>query len=159
MINSEAPAKRGHIVAATLCPTRLPVRGKAWQHCCARCGIFGVQDTKFVFATNVARVAKRVNIWQTWSRQQCCRHIVSSFWRSIRCYETIAKGIGRLATVRARPREYDPPLRNPNTFHFNLTFLFVCVSLSSSRYHSQHRSPGNVTIGRHFPSQLTTVSN
>ena len=27
--------KRGHIVAATLCPAMLPVRGKTRQHCCA----------------------------------------------------------------------------------------------------------------------------
>ena len=64
----------------------LAVRGKTRQHCCAPRGhkkcfrnIFCVQDKKFVSATNVARVAKRVNIWETWSRQQCCRHNVSSF--------------------------------------------------------------------------------
>ena len=35
-----------------------------------------VQDTKVVSATNVVHVAKRVNIWETWSRQQCCCHKV-----------------------------------------------------------------------------------
>ena len=35
--------------------------------------IFCVQDT------NVVRMAKRGHIWETWSRQQCCRHNVSSF--------------------------------------------------------------------------------
>ena len=46
--------------------------------------IFRVQDTKFVSATNVARVAKRGNIWETRSRQQCCRHNVSSFWPALK---------------------------------------------------------------------------
>ena len=41
--------------------------------------IFGVQDTKS--ATNVVRVAKWVNTWETWSRQQCCHHNASSFYR------------------------------------------------------------------------------
>ena len=45
--------------------------------------ILCVQDTKFVSATNVARVAKRVNIWETWSRQQRCRNNVSSFCRPL----------------------------------------------------------------------------
>ena len=81
-LHSKGPAKQGHIVAATFCPAVLSVRGKTWQHCCAPRGhkkcfwrfseTFCVQDTKFVSATNVARVAKRVNIWETWSRQQCC---------------------------------------------------------------------------------------
>ena len=43
-------------------------------------------DTKFVSETNVARVAKRGNIWETWSRQQCCRHNVSSFCRGLRVW-------------------------------------------------------------------------
>ena len=43
--------------------------------------IFCVQDTKFVSVTNVARVAKRVNIWETWSRQQCCSHNLGLFIR------------------------------------------------------------------------------
>ena len=30
----KAPAKRGHIVAATLCSVMLPIHGKVWQHCC-----------------------------------------------------------------------------------------------------------------------------
>ena len=57
----KVPAKRGHIVAATLCPTTLPVRGKTWLHCCTPRGhelfpkifrnIFCVQDTKIVSAT------------------------------------------------------------------------------------------------------------
>ena len=29
------------------------------------------------------RVAKRINIWETWSRQQCCHHNVSSFCRPL----------------------------------------------------------------------------
>ena len=68
------------------------------QHCVLRCcpyvakrGNIGARraDTRdvsedfqkrfFVSATNVARMAKRVDIWETWSRQQCCRHNVSSF--------------------------------------------------------------------------------
>ena len=74
-IVTKALAKRGHIiVAATLRPAVLPVRGKTRQHCCAWRqemflkifrNIFCVQDTKFVSDTNVARVAKRVNIWGT----------------------------------------------------------------------------------------------
>ena len=75
----KAPAKRGHVVAATFCPTMLPVPGKTRQHCCAPRGrkknvsedfqnIFCVQDADFVSATSVARVAKRVNVWETWSR-------------------------------------------------------------------------------------------
>ena len=43
--------------------------------------IFCVQDTRLVSATNIARVAKPSNIWETWSRQQRCRHNVSSFCR------------------------------------------------------------------------------
>ena len=35
---SKALAKRGHIVAATLCPAMLPVLGKTWKHCCAPSG-------------------------------------------------------------------------------------------------------------------------
>ena len=35
----------------------------------------------FCVRTNVAHVAKQVNIWETWSRQQFCRHNVSSFCR------------------------------------------------------------------------------
>ena len=37
-LNSKAPAKRGHIVAAKLCHTMLPLRGKTQQHCCAARG-------------------------------------------------------------------------------------------------------------------------
>ena len=41
---------------------------------------FCVQDATLVSATNVARVAKRVNIWwEIWWRQHCCLHTVSSF--------------------------------------------------------------------------------
>ena len=84
----KAPAKRGHIVAATLCPTMFPVRGKTWQHCCAPRGhkkcFWKFSETFFVSrtqvsTTNVARVAKRVNIWETRPRQQCCCRNVSSF--------------------------------------------------------------------------------
>ena len=62
----------------------LPVRGKTLtKHCCApredkKCSL-KFSETFFVSAANVARVAERVNIWETWSRQQCCRHNVSSF--------------------------------------------------------------------------------
>ena len=45
--------------------------------------ILCVQDTKFASDTNVARVAKRVNIWETWSRQQFGRHNVSSFCQGL----------------------------------------------------------------------------
>ena len=45
--------------------------------------ILCVQDSKFASDTNVARVAKRLNIWETWSRQQCCRHNVSSFCQGL----------------------------------------------------------------------------
>ena len=46
---------------------------------------FCVQDTKSVPATNVARVAKRVNICrETWPRQNCCRHNASSFFRPLK---------------------------------------------------------------------------
>ena len=45
--------------------------------------IFCAQDTKFVSFTNGASVAKRVNISETWSREQYCRHNVSSFCRPL----------------------------------------------------------------------------
>ena len=99
-------------VAATMCPRFAAILGprqnentlwrqhcvlrcgKTWQHCCAPRGhkkcfwsrfrnIFSVQDTKFLSPTNVARVLKRVNIRETWSRQQYCRHNVSSFCRPL----------------------------------------------------------------------------
>ena len=44
---------------------------------------FCVQDTKYVSDTNVAYMAKRVNIWETRPDQQCCRHNVSSFCRGL----------------------------------------------------------------------------
>ena len=47
--------------------------------------LFCVQETKFVSATNVARVAKRAKTWETWLRQQCCRHNVSSFSWPLTC--------------------------------------------------------------------------
>ena len=73
------PAKRRHRVVATLCPAMLPASGKTRQQICALRGhnklflnIFRnnvcVQDTNGVSGTNVAHVAKRVNIWETWSR-------------------------------------------------------------------------------------------
>ena len=70
-------AKRGHIVAGTLCPTMLPVRGKnvatllraamQTQEIFLKIfrDIFCVQDRKLVSAPNVPRVAKRGHIWET----------------------------------------------------------------------------------------------
>ena len=65
-----ALAKRGHTVAATLCPAMFAVRGKTRRHCCApRADTRNVsehfQKHFVVSATNVARVAKRGNIWET----------------------------------------------------------------------------------------------
>ena len=58
----QAPAKRGHIVAATLCPAMLPARGKTRQHCCAPRGhhkcFRRFSEMFFVSDTNVAHVAK-----------------------------------------------------------------------------------------------------
>ena len=51
-----ALAKRGNIVAR-----RADTRNVSE---CFKINIFCVQNTKFVAATNVARVAKRVNIWR-----------------------------------------------------------------------------------------------
>ena len=42
----------------------------------------------------VARVAKRVNIWETWSRQQCCRHNVSSFCPGPNSVRIAARDLG-----------------------------------------------------------------
>ena len=77
-----------------MCPSMLPARSKARQHCCAPCvhmflkifgNIFSCPGHKVcVSATNVARVARRVNLWETCSRQQCCRNVVSSFCRPLR---------------------------------------------------------------------------
>ena len=92
---TEKPSKRGHIVAATLVSDELPVCGKTRQHCCAprrheKCfWSFCVQATKFVSATNVERVARRVNIWELWSRQQCCRHNVYSFWLNLGTWQIV----------------------------------------------------------------------
>ena len=61
-INSpKAPAKRGHIVAATLCPAMLPVRGETRHIFARRAGTRNVSEhfQKHLFllsATNVARV-------------------------------------------------------------------------------------------------------
>ena len=68
-----------------LWPPMLPVHGKTRQHCsCAPRGhkkwFWRFSETFFVSATNVACVAKRVNIWEIWPCQQLyCRHNVSSF--------------------------------------------------------------------------------
>ena len=78
-------------MVATLYPAMLPVHGKTRQHCCAPrrhkkffwrfSETFFVSRTQNGFDTNVAHVAKRGHIWETWSHQQCCRHNVSSFCR------------------------------------------------------------------------------
>ena len=50
----KAPAKRGHIVAATLCPAMLPTRGKTQQHCCTPHGhkcFWRFSETFFVSRT------------------------------------------------------------------------------------------------------------
>ena len=69
-----------------MCPTIFLVRGRTRQHCCTPRGhvskdcqkqFFCRQETKLVSATNVAHVEKRVNIWETWSCQQCCCHNLS----------------------------------------------------------------------------------
>ena len=57
---SEGPGKRGHIVADTMLPMMFLGLRKPGNICCGH--IFGVPDTKFVSATNVARAGKQGNI-------------------------------------------------------------------------------------------------
>ena len=57
---------------------------------------FSVQDTNFVSATYVARVAKRVDDCETWWRQQCYRHNALSF-----CWPGLIDGKSR---AQATPR-------------------------------------------------------
>ena len=56
----DATAKRGHIVAVSVI---VPFHTEPFS---------SARDTKFAFATDASRVAKRVNIWETY-----CRHNVS----------------------------------------------------------------------------------
>ena len=91
LLRAKAPAKRGHIVAATLvsCDVARPWQNAATLSRAARTQemflrIFrNILCVLSVLDTNVARVAKPVNIWDTWSRQQCCRHNVSSFFQPL----------------------------------------------------------------------------
>ena len=62
---------------------------KPWQHCYAQGMFLKIFSNFFVSTANVARVAKRVNIWETWSRHQCCRHNVSSFCRPLTPFQTL----------------------------------------------------------------------
>ena len=66
---SKGTGKRGHIVADTLLLMMFPCARKLGNICCGHKlflnkirNIFGVPDTKFVSATNVARAGKRGNI-------------------------------------------------------------------------------------------------
>ena len=85
------PVKRGHIGAATHCVQRCrPSVTKCVNIVARRADTRNVSEgfqkhsSLYVSATITARVAKRVNIWETWSRQQCCRHNVSaSFCRGL----------------------------------------------------------------------------
>ena len=56
---SKSLAKRGHIVAATLCPARVPVRGKTLQHCYVPRGhtecFWRFSDTFYVSRTQMLR--------------------------------------------------------------------------------------------------------
>ena len=104
-------AKRGNILRAA--------RTQQMFLKICRTDILWVLDTKFVSDTNVARVAKRIHIWDTWSRQQCFRHNVSLFCRGLKVWPIIQaiwefwcrftfQGVGAL-------------------FHlFKLTVSFVC---------------------------------
>ena len=68
-VTTKGPGKRGHIVANTLLPMMFLGLRKLGNICCGHKmflnkvrNLFGVPDTKFVSATNVACAGKRGNI-------------------------------------------------------------------------------------------------
>ena len=70
LVLAKGPGKQGHIVADTLLPMLFLGLRKLGNICCGHKmfldkirNIFCVPDTKFVFATNVARAGKRGNIY------------------------------------------------------------------------------------------------
>ena len=85
----------GHIVMATFSATISPVRGKKRQI------LLRAARTKEIFqklsATKVARVAKRVNIWETWSinaaaiKYWLCSHDVWNNRKSFVCSATYSE--------------------------------------------------------------------
>ena len=102
----------------------------------------------FVSDTNVARVAKRGHIWETWSRRQCCRHIVSSF-----CWPLTSD------SIRPHPHSLSPTfiylhsLPSTSAFiHIHMppfTFIHIRLHWSASiRFHS----PSTAFIHHHVPS-------
>ena len=65
---TKAPAKRGHIVAATLCPAMLPASGKMRQHCCAPRGhnkcFWRFSETLYVSRTQKLCRTQMLHAWQ-----------------------------------------------------------------------------------------------
>ena len=92
----------------------LPARGKT-RHCCAPRGhnkcfwrfseTFCVQDTKFVSDRNVARVAKRVNIWETWS------HVNVAATMCPRFAGALVTSVGKETGILSDARDHAPAFR------------------------------------------------
>ena len=110
---SKALAKRGRIMAATLCPTMLHVRGKTRQHCCAPRGhkkifrnTFCVQDTKFVRHKCCARVTTSQHLGNMPAPAMLWRYNVSSFCRPLkRCGSDIYHETLRTSRLTHRWRD------------------------------------------------------
>ena len=107
-----APAKRGHILAATLCPTTLPKRGNIVARRVDKRNVsVDFQKHFCVSAINDARVAKRVNIWETWSHWQFRPYNVSSF-----CWP-LKEGFLRAKSNETTPLYFD--VNPPDTLRAN----------------------------------------
>ena len=122
--NYLAQAKRRHIVVQHCILRRCPSVATATTLLrAARTQEKFLERRLFVSATNVARVAKRDNVGETWSRQQCCRHNVSLPCRSLDLC-LISPGVIRFEVMQ----EY--PHAQSRAFYSNRAVLGTLIAVS-----------------------------